>query len=67
MQAGNNTYFYNLTGKNNTAIDTTYRNADGSINMGILLKIKEQTKLFGDDVLHYLVLHILIIHIHMLK
>ncbi len=47
--SGNKTYSYNLTGKNNTTVDETYRNVDGSINMGSILKIKDQTKLFGEE------------------
>lgn len=42
-------YSYNITGKDNTSVDATLRNADGSINMGDILKIKDQTKLFGDE------------------
>lgn len=48
-ESGATTYSYSLTGKNNTTVHQTYRNEDGSINMGDLLKIKDQTKLFGNE------------------
>lgn len=44
-------YVYTLTGKDNTTVHETYRNADGSINMGNILKIKDSAYagMFGDD------------------
>ncbi len=42
-------YEYNLSGKGNNTVHVTYRNADGSINMGSMLKIKDYSTLFGDS------------------
>ncbi|MCD8309534.1 MAG: hypothetical protein LUD19_06740 [Clostridia bacterium] len=53
-------YVYNISGKETvvaatettaeySSIHATYRNADGSINMGDLFAIKDQTKLLGDS------------------
>lgn len=40
---------YNLSGKGNSNVHKLYRNADGSINMGDMLRITDYTKLFGND------------------
>ncbi len=44
-------YVYNLTGKGNVDVDALYRNADRSINMGAMLKIKDTAyeTMFGAD------------------
>lgn len=45
----NVTYSFNLSGKSNYNVHKTYRNADYSVNMGDLFKVKDYSKLFGDD------------------
>lgn len=45
----NPVYNYNLSGKKNTSVHKDYRNADGSINMGEMLQIKDYSTLFGDS------------------
>ena len=46
----NVSYSYALSGKENTTVHTTYRNsADGSINMGDMLRITDYSTLFGDE------------------
>ncbi len=42
-------YVYNLSGKGNKTVHADFRNTDGSINMGEILKIKNYSTLFGDD------------------
>lgn len=45
----NPNYQYTLSGKNNNTVHKDFRNADGSINMGNMLKIKDYSTLFGDS------------------
>ena len=45
----NPTYAYELDGVANYNVHKTYRNEDGSINMGDMLKITDYSKIFGDS------------------
>ena len=45
----NPNYAYNLSGKGNYSVHADFRNSDGSINMGDMLRIKDYSTLFGDE------------------
>ncbi|MDE7087640.1 MAG: hypothetical protein K2O67_05560, partial [Clostridia bacterium] len=47
--ANNPTYTYELDGVANYGVHKKYRNADGSINMGEMLKITDYSKIFGES------------------
>ncbi|MDE6691702.1 MAG: hypothetical protein K2K04_07005, partial [Clostridia bacterium] len=40
---------YNISGKGNSSVHADYRNEDGSVNMGNMLKITDYSRLFGND------------------
>lgn len=49
LNAETEEYTYNLSGLANSSVHTQYRNSDGSINMGDMLKIADQSLLFGGN------------------